>query len=317
MPNPTIYGPITASVPVSHVRDCETPLSLAAPLPVEYTAARSDTSGAFVVSNNTGSPQIQQLTLEIEYGDGATDSREFELTVPAGGQSAVSFAPYYVYEGPTPGGGGLINGYVLIGFSHEFSEPGNPSARFRLSDNLGNISPWSTASNVAPYAVVEWTVDDEAVSGDATDSFDVDGTIATYSWNFGDGATATGITATHEYEEDGEYTVSLQVQDNDGAWSAFCSHEITIDSTKPSAFSDHDGVRFVAEKDGQDIVVREYKNGMPTETLRHTLENHKNPSIYQHKNDSVIYLAATDSSDGQRRLYESPDYAVSFNEVVG
>jgi len=46
-------------------------------------------------------------------------------------------------------------------------------------------------------------------------SNDLDGTIVSYGWNFGDGTTGTGITTTHTYSFSGNYTVILTVTDND------------------------------------------------------------------------------------------------------
>jgi len=53
---------------------------------------------------------------------------------------------------------------------------------------------------------------------DATDSYDPDGQIVDYYWNFGGvGLSAGGETASHTYESPGTYTVLLQVTDNEGA----------------------------------------------------------------------------------------------------
>jgi PKD repeat protein len=51
---------------------------------------------------------------------------------------------------------------------------------------------------------------------DGTLSYDPDGRIVSYLWNFGDGAAAEGPQTAHVYEEDGEYTVLLTVIDNRG-----------------------------------------------------------------------------------------------------
>ncbi|MEM6804398.1 MAG: PKD domain-containing protein, partial [Bacteroidota bacterium] len=54
------------------------------------------------------------------------------------------------------------------------------------------------------------------VSVDASNSSDPDGSIASYSWDFGDGQSKTGKTATHTYNNVGSYTLKLTVTDNAG-----------------------------------------------------------------------------------------------------
>lgn len=55
----------------------------------------------------------------------------------------------------------------------------------------------------------------EEISFDASSSHDPDGEIVSYSWDFGDGHTATGQITTHTYSEDGIYLVTLTVIDDD------------------------------------------------------------------------------------------------------
>ena len=69
-----------------------------------------------------------------------------------------------------------------------------------------------TANPGGPY---NGTVN-QAISFDGTASQDVDGQIAAYAWNFGDGTLGTGATTTHAYITAGTYTVTLTVTDNEG-----------------------------------------------------------------------------------------------------
>ena len=55
----------------------------------------------------------------------------------------------------------------------------------------------------------------DTVDFDASESYDPDGTIVSYSWDFGDGNHGTGVTTTHIYTEADTYIVTLTVIDDD------------------------------------------------------------------------------------------------------
>lgn len=54
------------------------------------------------------------------------------------------------------------------------------------------------------------------VTFDASASYDSDGSIVGYSWNFGDGATGSGRVTGHTYTGNGTFTIRLTVTDNEG-----------------------------------------------------------------------------------------------------
>lgn len=58
---------------------------------------------------------------------------------------------------------------------------------------------------------------EDAINFDASESYDTDGSISQYRWDFGDGTTTNGETTTHSYTQKGEYTVILTITDNYGA----------------------------------------------------------------------------------------------------
>ncbi len=69
-------------------------------------------------------------------------------------------------------------------------------------------------------------------SVDAENSDDDDGTVASYRWDWGDGATGNGKKSTHKYTQLGNYTVRLSVTDNDGA-SDFAGKAVEILRNSP------------------------------------------------------------------------------------
>lgn len=87
---------------------------------------------------------------------------------------------------------------------------------FRIDYNYGNIAPKITSSHVnktsgtLPFAV--------KVSAEARDA---DNGTLTYLWNFGDGTTKETSTPEidHTYTNPGDYKITLEVKDNDGASS--------------------------------------------------------------------------------------------------
>jgi Tol biopolymer transport system component len=70
-----------------------------------------------------------------------------------------------------------------------------------------------------------------------TGSYDPDGIIVNYEWDFGDGETATGATPTHAYGDNGEYAVTLRVTDDDGGVGTDTSI-VTVDNVAPTASID-------------------------------------------------------------------------------
>ncbi len=88
--------------------------------------------------------------------------------------------------------------------------------------NLPDLGAFEFNPSNNQWPIADSGPDRVATSGlsiqfDASGSVDPDGTISTYVWDFGDGDTATGITASHTFTGGTDRTVTLTVTDNAGA----------------------------------------------------------------------------------------------------
>ncbi len=91
---------------------------------------------------------------------------------------------------------------------------------------LNSLSP-----NGEPIVDVDLSANEitlgESIQFDASGSTDLDGTIVSYTWNFGDGTSTTGSIVNHIYLTEGILSASVVVEDNDGLRS-FWSFEINV-----------------------------------------------------------------------------------------
>ena len=128
--------------------------------------------------------------------------------------------------------------------THQYAEPGTYAVSLTLrSDSTSPTCQTVSAQhlirvNATPVASAgedkHVAVGDETVF-DASASRDVDGGIVGYSWDFGDGTTASGILVRHQYAEAGTYTAKLFIRDEADLANSSSADALTVTVNPTSA----------------------------------------------------------------------------------
>ena len=154
--------------------------------------------------NAAPDPESQLIIIQLEMTPpfSLVDPPPTPFTIPGDG-TLVPLALRYCATGAGP-----QNGAVTI---HASNAPNSP---FVVPLN-GMADPPPLCDHGGPY----FGLPGQPVSFDGSGSSDPGGTIVSYGWDFGDGATGTGATATHSYPMEGTYSIRLEVTDDCGGTS--------------------------------------------------------------------------------------------------
>ena len=131
------------------------------------------------------------------------------------------------------GTGGTIDVPTI---THTYPSAGDYTVQLQVTDDDGASATADTLltvsepveENQVPQASFTVSCQELACSFDAGGSSDPDGTIVSYDWQFGDGATGAGATAEHDFTAAGSYSVSLTVVDDLGASDSF-AQTVTVE----------------------------------------------------------------------------------------
>ena len=85
----------------------------------------------------------------------------------------------------------------------------------------------------------EIVLTEETIYFDASGSYDPDGTIVSYLWDFGDGTTSRGVTVNHSYTDNGTYKVTLTVTDDDGAVGSTQATKTVLNRPPVASFTEN------------------------------------------------------------------------------
>jgi PKD repeat protein/KaiC/GvpD/RAD55 family RecA-like ATPase len=128
--------------------------------------------------------------------------------------------------------------------NHFFTDNGTYILTLTVTDDdsaTGTTNSIKTVKNKPPLVVftksTETAYTAQTITFNASDSYDSDGTITDYFWDFGDGTNSTGIVVNHPYADNGNYTVTLRVTDDDGATVFVNATVIILDRLPVASFS--------------------------------------------------------------------------------
>ncbi len=180
------------------------------------------------------------------------------------GQSIYAYFTVNPYFGPSPllvefdgsssltASGSIINYAFNFGdgssansstglLTHIYAQDGVYQATLTVTNSAGDNSTFTRtltvgANNNPPFAqfniLQDFGTAPMTAQFDGSTSFDVNGTLSSYTWDYGDNSqeTLTNAQATHLYQNPGQYVVMLTVQDNQGATANSIPQVVTVKS---------------------------------------------------------------------------------------
>ncbi len=210
--------------------------SVSPPLGTEYLQIIATRSPVDPFSLTTGDAaalltQIQTQILDVlPAADCAWNFTSFEIV--AGSSTAYG----RLNISSTPPGASIYVDNIYVGFAPRttYARPGNRDVTISLAGYqtklyriyvIGGFTRTISATlvpttpvNSPPVSTFTYAAGPGTwISFDGSASHDPDGSIASYSWNFGDGGSGTGAAVWHQYASPGTYAVTLTVADNGGA----------------------------------------------------------------------------------------------------
>jgi PKD repeat protein len=137
---------------------------------------------------------------------------------------------------------------------HAYFDDGNYTVVLMVTDDDGatdSTSAVKTVLNRSPVALftesAEIVLTGEVILFNASDSYDPDGSITSYFWDFGDGANASGVIVEHAYPDNGNYTVTLILMDNNGATDTATATKTVLNRSPVALFTESAETAYVNE----------------------------------------------------------------------
>jgi len=237
----------------------------------------------------------------------------------------------------TPDGGIIISYFWDFGdetnatgviTTHTYIDNGTYTVTLTVTDDDGltDTDPQNiTVLNRPPVASfnesAETVPTGTVIHFDASASYDPDGTIVNYFWDFSDGTNATGVTVDHSYLDNGTYTVTLTVTDNDGATDTATSVKTVLNRPPVVGFTESAEIVYTNETiyfnasdsyDPEGTIVNYFWDFGDGSNVTGVLVSH----AYAGKGTYTVTLTVTDddgastSTNATKTILNRPDIAV-------
>lgn len=166
------------------------------------------------------------LTLYYKYFADVPTDFELDSAEWVSYDSVYNFPWSYTFDADDAEGAGvyyfcsILNTINVTGFVECEEFPPGPDTYCFVKE-----SPYADFTNepISPYTNMNITFYDQSLPSQ---------NIISWSWDFGDGNTSTDQNATHQYTENGDYTVMLNVTDNESNYQVITKN-ITVQNTLP------------------------------------------------------------------------------------
>ena len=231
----------------------------------EWTFGDTATSNLPNPGHTFTTPGVYNVSLKVTDDLGAIDVASVTITVnapvnqiPTAVANAAPAAGRFPLSVTLLSTGSVDNDGTIVGFSwnygdgtggsnepnptHTYATPGNYTATLTVTDDDGATGTSSVVVTVSPNTPPVAVASGAPTSGfvalpvafSSAGSNDLDGSIVSTAWTFGDGGTSNVANPSHTYTTNGTFTATLTVTDSDGA-TAQQAVTITVTAKAPTA----------------------------------------------------------------------------------
>jgi len=217
--------------------------------------------------------------------------------------------------------------------SYTYTEKGVYTVKLKVTDSIGETNTDTCIVRVLSnkpkasftYTPQEPTIQDTVFFYDTSN--DPDGSVVSWTWDFGDGFTSTLKDLTHDYSDKGSYTVTLTVTDNDGNTDTI-EEIITVLNLPPTADFTYSPSSPAAGKEVQFTDKSSDPEGKSLEYLwdfgDSTTSTKENPvHRYEEGGEYTIKLSVTDDEDDEDdiikivKILQTHDLTIEVKDILG